>query len=359
MRRSSADAGCLRAAAASNTRPPGPVEPSHRRPAERRSRAAWSRFTQRRSGPARDRHILRDPAGVAVMPSVGVGSRLQPHVGLERAAERWSGARPQLAPAGRGPQSAGQQVRDMGQYLQLQFPGLHRAEGAAHHARDARHHRSCPAVRLHRRAAARRCCAGRRRRPAPHGLSTHDGHAVGVLAHVAPTRRMACSVGREDEERLEQPRILPEPLRRHRHKLAVTRRPHANHRARGAQDRSRAGDRRAGRSRWEVRVAGTANRWRQHGTCVDPRGHALSTAGWFGSRQLAVGACGEGDGACRAALWNGGPRPRWSVVFYAEDTRPSGVWPYGSIFGTPWLDANNALRGFPWSRMQVVASSSR
>jgi hypothetical protein len=48
-----------------------------------------------------------------------------------------------------------------------------------------------------------------------------------------------------------------------------------------------------------------------------------------------------------------------SVVFYAEDTRPSGVWPYGSIFGTPWLDANNALRGFPWSRLQVVASPSR
>jgi hypothetical protein len=44
-----------------------------------------------------------------------------------------------------------------------------------------------------------------------------------------------------------------------------------------------------------------------------------------------------------------------SVVFYAEDATPSGAWPYGSIFGTPWLDGRNALRGFPWARLEVVA----
>jgi hypothetical protein len=48
-----------------------------------------------------------------------------------------------------------------------------------------------------------------------------------------------------------------------------------------------------------------------------------------------------------------------SVVFYAEDPTQSRAWPYGSIFGTPWLDANNALRGFPWSSMQVVAPPPR
>jgi hypothetical protein len=44
------------------------------------------------------------------------------------------------------------------------------------------------------------------------------------------------------------------------------------------------------------------------------------------------------------------------VCFYAEDTTPSGAWPYGTIFGTPWMDGNNALSGFPWGSLQVVSA---
>jgi hypothetical protein len=47
------------------------------------------------------------------------------------------------------------------------------------------------------------------------------------------------------------------------------------------------------------------------------------------------------------------------VAFYAEDPTPSGINPYRSIFGTPWLDSNNALKNFPWSSLQVVAPPAR
>jgi hypothetical protein len=46
----------------------------------------------------------------------------------------------------------------------------------------------------------------------------------------------------------------------------------------------------------------------------------------------------------------------YCVCFYAEDTTQWGASPYGSIFGTPWLDGNNALRGFPWSKLQAVVA---
>jgi hypothetical protein len=46
------------------------------------------------------------------------------------------------------------------------------------------------------------------------------------------------------------------------------------------------------------------------------------------------------------------------VCFYAEDSTPSGKWPYGALFGTNWMDGNNALRGFPWTSLQVVAAAS-
>jgi hypothetical protein len=44
------------------------------------------------------------------------------------------------------------------------------------------------------------------------------------------------------------------------------------------------------------------------------------------------------------------------VCFYAEDTTPTGTWPYGGLFGTNWMDGNNALRGFPWTSLQVVSA---
>ena len=44
----------------------------------------------------------------------------------------------------------------------------------------------------------------------------------------------------------------------------------------------------------------------------------------------------------------------YCVCFYAEDTTQFGTSPYSTIFGTPWMDGNNALRGFPWSKLQAV-----
>ena len=43
------------------------------------------------------------------------------------------------------------------------------------------------------------------------------------------------------------------------------------------------------------------------------------------------------------------------VCLYAEDTTQYGTWPYGTIFGTNWMDGRNALRGFPWNKLQVLA----
>jgi hypothetical protein len=44
-----------------------------------------------------------------------------------------------------------------------------------------------------------------------------------------------------------------------------------------------------------------------------------------------------------------------SVAFFAEDPTPTGTNPYPTIFGTQWMDGNNALKGFPWDKLQVVA----
>ena len=46
----------------------------------------------------------------------------------------------------------------------------------------------------------------------------------------------------------------------------------------------------------------------------------------------------------------------YCVCFYAEDTTQFGPSPYSTIFGTPWMDGNNALRGFPWSKLQAVVA---
>lgn len=42
-----------------------------------------------------------------------------------------------------------------------------------------------------------------------------------------------------------------------------------------------------------------------------------------------------------------------AVAFYAEDPTPTGTNPYPALFGTGWMD--QALKDFPWSRLQVVA----
>ena len=42
-----------------------------------------------------------------------------------------------------------------------------------------------------------------------------------------------------------------------------------------------------------------------------------------------------------------------AVTFYAEDPTPTGANPYPALFGTGWMD--QALAGFPWGRLQVVA----
>ncbi len=44
-----------------------------------------------------------------------------------------------------------------------------------------------------------------------------------------------------------------------------------------------------------------------------------------------------------------------TVAFFAEDPTPWGTNPYPAIFGTRWLDQYNALKPFPWDRLQVVA----
>jgi hypothetical protein len=42
-----------------------------------------------------------------------------------------------------------------------------------------------------------------------------------------------------------------------------------------------------------------------------------------------------------------------NVTFYAEDPRPSGANPYGTLFRGRYPD--EVLRGFPWDRLEVVA----
>jgi hypothetical protein len=44
-----------------------------------------------------------------------------------------------------------------------------------------------------------------------------------------------------------------------------------------------------------------------------------------------------------------------SVAFFAEDPAQTGTNPYPTIFGTKWMDGNNALKGFPWDKLQAVA----
>lgn len=231
---------------------------------------------------------------------------------LERAAAGRRADRSELERVRERAAQPGRRVRHLDQHRSLQRAGLHGAGRRADGARRPRQLRPAAPAGLRAGPDPRGCAARRGQRRADGRVAARDGHDVGVLARVQAARHVARRLGRADDERLRQRRLLQRPgeLGRDRHQPAAARRPDADRRAPVGHDRPRARDRGAGDDRGRLLLAGAAQRRHLPQQPRAARGHPLPDRSGVRPLDRADVAARADHGRRRAALRDRHPRHR-------------------------------------------------